>query len=1009
MHTDHDLIEQRVRKALERRIRPEIYGPARPLTVSAWEAPGAVGYRAARAATYRPFAVGDAWGAPWSTTWFALAGEVPAEWEGESVEAVIDLGWPGGSPGFSCEGLVYDGDGNELKGLAARSCWVPVPAGTKQLRLWLEAAANPRIDEAFPLLGDPATAGGEPLYRLRCAELAVRRPAVAGLVSDIEVLLGLAAELAGEDPRRPLILRALERMLDRLGPGDVAAGAEQAAGDLAELLAQPAVPSAHRISAVGNAHIDTAWLWPLAETRRKIARTLASALQLAETEPDQVFAFSQAQQLDWLREDRPALYERVREAVASGRIVLVGGLWVEPDGNLPGGEAMVRQMVYGKRFFLEEFGIETEEVWMPDSFGYTAALPQLATLAGNRFMLTQKLSWNRTNRFPHHTFWWEGIDGTRLFTHFPPVDTYNAEMTPAELVHAARNFAEAGRATRSLVPFGYGDGGGGPTREMIAAIHREADLEGLPRVAIQTPAAFFAEALDEYPDAPVWSGELYFELHRGTFTSQARVKAANRRCEHLLREAELWAASATVRRGATYPAAELERLWKQVCLLQFHDILPGSSIAWVYDDAEATYEAVIEDAEAIIADALHTLAGSGAETVCFNAAPHAWGAVPALGAALGSEIPERFAEPARLDGPDARGGFVLDNGLVRATVDAMGLLTTLEDLANGRQALAPGSPGNLLQLHHDTPNHWEAWDVDAFYRNRHVDLTDAEEVGVDDTDPGRAALRIRRRFGASTVDQVLALHPGETCLRIDTEVEWHEHERFLKVAWPFDVHAAVASSEIQFGHLQRPTHVNTSWDAARFEVWAHRFVHVGEAGWGVALTTTANYGHDVSRSTRPDGGTTTTVRLSLLRGPRHPDPEADQGRHRFSWRVHPGAGIADAVREGYRINLPTRSVTGASAPSPLVRVDGADALIEAVKLADDASGDVIVRLYEPLGGRTAGSLIPGFAARELLEVDLLERPMEKPTGALGPLRDGGSELRLRPFQVLTVRIRRATV
>ena len=1006
MHSDHTLIEQRVRKALERRIRPEIYGPAVPLAVSAWRAPGAVSYAVARVGAYRPFAVGEAWGAPWSTTWFALEGRVPAEWEGESVEAVVDLGWPDGSPGFSCEGLIYDADGNEVKGLAARSCWVPVAPDAGRVELWLEAAANPRIDEAFPLLGDPATAGSEPLYRLRRAELAVRRPAVASLVSDIEVLLGLAVELAGDDPRRATILRALERMLDRLGPGDVTAGAEQAAADLADVLAQPAVPSAHRISAIGNAHIDTAWLWPLAETRRKVARTLASALQLAETEPDQVFAFSQAQQLDWLRADRPALYERVRAAVASGRIVLVGGLWVEPDGNLPGGEAIVRQLVYGKRFFLEQFGIETEDVWMPDSFGYTAALPQLAALAGNRFMLTQKLSWNQTNRFPHHTFWWEGIDGTRLFTHFPPVDTYNAEMAPAELVHAARTFAEAGRATRSLVPFGYGDGGGGPTREMVAAIHREADLEGLPQVAIQTPAAFFAQALDEYPDAPVWSGELYLELHRGTFTSQARTKAANRRCEHLMREAELWAATASVRVGVPYPSAELERLWKQICLLQFHDILPGSSIAWVYDDAEAMYAAVIEEAEAIVAGALDRLSGSGTQTVRFNATPHGWAGVPPLGGALD---PAPAGSPAQVDGPDDRGVFVLDNGLVRATVESAGLVTALEDLAHGRQALAPGSPGNLLQLHHDTPNHWEAWDVDSFYRHHHVDLTDAETVAVDGSDPARAAVRVRRRFGASRIDQLLSLSPGESCLRIDTEIDWHEHERFLKVAWPFDVHAGVATSEVQFGHVQRPTHANTSWDAARFEVWAHRFVHVGEAGWGVALTTTAQYGHDVSRSTRPGGGTTTTVRLSLLRGPRHPDPEADQGRHRFTWRVHPGAGIADAVREGYRTNLPLRTATGSAAPQPLVRVDGGEAVIEAVKLADDGSGDVIVRLYEPLGGQTTGALVPGFAATDLVEVDLLERPTAMASGALGPFTDGASQVRLRAFQVLTVRMRRVAV
>jgi alpha-mannosidase len=1008
MHSDLAFIEQRAHRSLNRRIRPAIYGPAVPLSVSGWEAPGPVTFADAVSGTYRPFAVGEAWGPPWSTTWFRLTGEVPVEWATQAVEAVIDLGWPAGPPGFSCEGLVYDADGNELKGLAPRSPWVPVTPGATRVRLWLEAAANPRIDDASRLLGDPATAGHEPLYRLRQAELAVRRPSVAGLVSDIEVLLGLAAELADGDPRRPMILRALERMLDRLGPGDVAANAEEAGKELAEVLGQPAVPSAHRISAVGNAHIDTAWLWPLAETRRKVARTLASALQLAESDADHLFAFSQAQQLAWLRADRPALYERVRAAVAAGRIVPVGGLWVEPDGNLPGGEGMVRQMVYGKRFFLEEFGVETEELWMPDSFGYSAALPQVAALAGNRFVLTQKLSWNQTNRFPHHTFWWEGIDGTRLFTHFPPVDTYNAEMTPAELVHAVRNFAEAGRATHSLVPFGHGDGGGGPTREMLAAIRREADLEGLPRVAVESPAAFFDRALEEYPDAPVWSGELYLELHRGTFTSQARVKAANRRCEHLLHEAELWAATAAVRGGASYPAESLERLWKQVCLLQFHDILPGSSIAWVYRDAEAMYAAVTEEAESIIRTALATLAGPGSETVHFNATPHSWGDVPALGAAIDSVVSQAGAVSPRLSGPDENGAFVLDNGLVRMTVDSAGLVTSLEDLENDRQALPPGAAGNLLQLHPDTPNQWEAWDIDAFYRNTHADLTDADAVAVADAGPERAALSVRRRFGTSSVDQVLSLGRGEAFLRIDTEIDWHEHERFLKAAWPFDVHAGVATSEIQFGHVQRPTHANTSWDAARFEVWAHRFVHVGEAGWGVALTTTASYGYDVSRVTRPGGGTTTMVRLSLLRGPRFPDPEADQGRHRFSWRVHPGASIADAVREGYRTNLPMRAVTGATAPEPLVGLAGSQAVIDTVKLADDGSGDVVVRLYESLGGHAVSSMVLGFAASALVEVDLLERPLDTTTGALGPFQDGSVELRLRPFQILTVRIRRAS-
>jgi alpha-mannosidase len=1023
MHDDRSLIEQRLQRTLEERLRPAVYGPRCDLAISAWEPPHAgpttppVPAEVALAAPYRPCGPGHRWGRPWSTTWFRFDGVVPEGWPAGAVEAAIDLGFAPDRAGFSCEGLAYAGDATVLKALSPRNHHVVLHAGPGEaVTLFVEAAANPDIGASFrpTLLGDPATAGDALLYRLGPVELAVRCQPVWDLVLDTEVLAGLIAELGLDDPRRHLITRALERMLDRLDLGDIAGTAAPAAKELAEVLAQPAVPSAHRVSAVGHAHIDSAWLWPLRETQRKVARTVANVLALAETDPGYVFAFSQAQQLAWLQQDHPALFERVKQRVRTGQIVPVGGLWVEPDGNLPGGEAMARQLIYGKRYFSEQLGVETEEVWMPDSFGYSAALPQLMRLAGNRWMLTQKLSWNETNQFPHHTFWWEGIDGTRLFTHFPPVDTYNAEMTPAELGHASRTFRDHGRATRSLVPFGYGDGGGGPTREMLGRIRRQADLEGSPMVVIEAPREFFERAEAEYPDAPVWSGELYLELHRGTLTTQARSKAANRQSEHLLHEAELWATTAWLRAGRPYPYDELERLWKLVLLLQFHDILPGTSIAWVYRDSERIYAEVTAALEAEISAALAALGGPNLQ---FNSAPYARRGVPAMGAAVADTSAALGARPVTVEQMD--GILVVDNGLIRVTVDATGSITSIEDRVAGRQVLAPGTVGNLLQLHPDFPSQYDAWDVDRSYRNTHVDLLGVDELIVVDDGPLLGALRVARAFGSSRVTQTLRVEAGAKALIIETDIDWQETERFLKAAFPLDVHADRVASEIAFGHVFRPTHTNTSWDAARFEVSAHRWIQVGEPGYGVAVTTTATYGHDVARHTRDDGGTTTTLRLSLLRAPRYPDPQADRGRHHFTYVVHPGASIADAVAAGYHTNLPLRAGADAPAPThgpapasrqgvePLV-ASGSDAVVvETVKASDDRRGAVVIRLYEAWGSHATTVLTARFPWAEVVETDLLERPVERASGAVGARRGQEVDLRLRPFQILTLRLQPA--
>ncbi|MFF5563711.1 alpha-mannosidase [Streptomyces sp. NPDC012623] len=1005
MHDDRSLVEGRLKRVLDERVRPAVHPESVPLEIAVWNAPGEpVPVAEGLAGPVEPVAVGDRWGAPWGTSWFRVSGTVPEKWAGRTVEAILDLGFDENMPGFQCEGLVYRPDGTPVKGLNPRNQWVrigaPVAGGEKVL-LHIEAASNPVILDYHPFLptqlGDKETAGSEPQYTLARMDLAVFDETVWNLVQDFEVLGELMAELPVEGARRWEILRAISRALDVIDLQDVNGTAAAAREQLAGALASPAPATSHRISAVGHAHIDSAWLWPLRETVRKVARTTANMTALLEDEPEFVFAMSQAQQFAWIKEHRPEVYAKVKKAVAEGRFVPAGGMWVESDTNMPGSEAMARQFVHGKRFFLDEFGIENDEAWLPDTFGFAAGLPQIIKAAGSKWLLTQKISWSTINKFPHHTFNWEGIDGTRIFTHFPPVDTYNCSMTGEQMAHAAKNFKEKGVARHSLAPTGWGDGGGGTTREMIAKSARLKNLEGSATVEWEAPGAFFAKAEAEYPNPPVWVGELYLELHRATLTSQAKTKQGNRRSEHLLREAELWAATAAVRTGAAYPYEDLDRIWKTVLLHQFHDILPGSSIAWVHREAAKTYEGLATELNGIIDAAQRALAGdaSGSTELVFNSAPHPRGGVPAgaagpVGAATG-------VEPSPREG----GGYVLSNGLLEVEIDGRGLVVSAYDISAERETVAPGEAANLLQIHPDFPNQWDAWDVDEFYRNTVTDLTDLDELT-----PVENGVRVVRRFGDSRVTQLLTLAPGAKRLDIDTEVDWHETEKFLKAAFPLDVHAERYASETQFGHVYRATHTNTSWEAAKFEACNHRFVHLEEPGWGVALVNDSTYGHDVTRTVRAaDGGTTTTVRVSLLRAPRFPDPETDQGVHRFRHALAPGAAIGDAVREGYRINLPERRITGADAEvAPLVSVDNDAVVVSAVKLADDGSGDLVVRFYESSGGRAKARVHLGFEATGLAVTDLLERPL---ADTEPPALDGGTVgLSLRPFELITLRLTR---
>lgn len=1014
MHNDPQRILERARRLLRERIQPAREVASVPLSVAVRHLDGEPEpFGKATSGAFDPASVGDAWGPAWTTSWFRVRGEVPAEWLAGrgSVVAVIDIGFaPDSGPGFQCEGLVFRPDGSIVKGVHPRSQWVPVEG--REVDLFVEAAANPDIAAAAfrpTPLGGGIDPDGRPLYRLRRADVALVDPEVDALAIDVDVLLGWAERLPADRPRRARILAALDRACDVLDLDDLRGTTERARAVLAPLLARRAEPSAHRVAAIGHAHIDSAWLWPTRETVRKCTRTFSNVLALMEDYPELRFACSQAQQYAWVEAAQPALFARITEAVARGAWIPAGGMWVESDTNMPGGEALVRQFVHGKAYFRDKFGVEPREVWLPDSFGYSAALPQIASLAGYRWFVTQKLAWHPTNKFPHHTFWWEGIDGSRLFSHLPPVDTYLSELSAAELDHAVANFADHAGATTSMVPFGHGDGGGGPTPLMMERARRQADLEGSPLVGHRTPEEFFTTAEAEYPDAPTWVGELYLEGHRGTYTSQAAMKRGNRRSEHLLREAELWSATATIRHGVPYPHEELDRLWKTVLLHQFHDILPGSSIAWVHREAAAAYAAAARKLHELVDRALDVLAGSvlagGGAPVAFNAAPVLTDGVPALGAAA------RLTEPSPpavtvLDGADGAGPS-FDNGVLRVRFDRSGGAVSVVDLRRDRELVAPGGRLNDLVLHQDLPNAFDAWDVDEHYLRSAQVLDDACDFAVEQERDGSASLTVRRKFGRSSSVQRTTLRPGAGELDFETEVDWHEAERFLKAAFPLDIRTDSSTSEIQFGHISRPTHANTTWDAAKFEICAHRWVHVGEPGFGVAIANDATYGHDIRRREHPAGGRPgVEVRLSLLRAPRYPDPETDQGVHRFAYRLVSGAAIADAVDAGYRLNLPLRERAAAGPVAPLVSVEGLGAgrhgvVVESVKLAEDRSGDLVVRVYEALGARTRARVSWDLRAAGASIVDLLERELE-------PLPDaaGGTVVRLRPFQILTLRIHR---
>ncbi len=804
-------------------------------------------------------------------------------------------------------------------------------------------------------------------------------------------------------------------------------------------------PPVGRLALTGHAHLDLAWLWPLSETRRKGRRTFASVLSLMDRYDDFTFNQSSAQLYQWIEKDAPEIFERVKQRVEEGRWEPVGGSWTEPDSQLPGGESFVRQLFYGQRYFEDKFGRRSTVAWLPDAFGFSPAIPQLLRGAGMDGFFTYKMNWSETNHFPHDLFLWEGIDGTSVVAHDfeNPGQDYNGNLAPLDLLGTWRNFEGKRRHPESIFSFGWGDGGGGPSEEMLENYARLKDFPALPRLRMARVDEFFATLPRE--GLPKWVGELYLELHRGTLTTQAKVKKLNREAEHRLLEAEAFATVASLG-GASYPREELEEAWKTLLLNQFHDILPGSSISEVYEDAHRQLEKTVESAEKLREKALKELpreveAPDRANAVVIaNAGLHPRPLTVLLPegnplkSALeivsmdGQVLPtQETREGLLLHAPELmvpglgqtilslrecvgsrpsssgvvsgwlEGGAFLENESLRVEVGVDGTLHRVCDRELDREVLEDRA--NQLWAYTDKPREWEAWDVDEDYELEGEEVSGVESVEVLEAGPLRGAVRVLRRWRGSVIDQTYKLHAGSRRLDIETRVEWHERQVLLRALFPLAARSHEATFETMFGVVKRPTHRNTSWDEARFEVAGHRFCDLSEPGYGVALLNDGKYGHSARDN---------VLGLSLLRGSLYPDPLADEGDHRFTYSLFPHLGDwteAGVVREALALNSPLFTVeaneeTSPSSEAGLVKAEGVELALGALKLAESGGG-ILLRLYEPHGARGVCKLRFSGEIGSAERVNLLEEPEG------GALEVSGRELRfrVRPYEVVTLRVR----
>lgn len=961
------------------------------------------------------------WGQCWEKAWFLLELEIPQGWEEEKLVAYLNMGG---------EALVHRYDGEIISAISNGAVWEvnyqkphvfvePQHIQGGKLRYWVEATANGMFGlekEADPKKGRPFY-HGKHIASVQWAKLCKFDELAWRYHLSLDFARGMLRELEEGSVRSMRVLQAVHESLSTF------CGQREKIPEALEILNRTLqngnAPSDLQAYAVGHAHIDTAWLWPLRETIRKCARTFSNQISLLEEYPEYIFGASQPQLYEYTKEHYPALYEKIKHYVRQGRWELQGGMWVEPDANVPSGESLLRQLYYGKKFFLDEFGVEVDNLWLPDVFGYCASLPQFLKHAGVKYFLTQKISWNQFNKFPYHSFVWYGLDGSQVLTHFPPEDTYNSALSSEGLIRSQRNFKEKHILDNFMTLFGIGNGGGGPKEEFVQRGLMAKGVESVPRVKMARAADFFAQLEQDREKLPEWHGELYLELHRGTLTSQAKVKWSNRKLEFQLRLLELMYG---IHLLEAYPAEELERLWKCVLRNQFHDILPGSSIHEVYVDTHAEYE----EAYAACMKLHEQLAktgdkGSAAQLTVFNSwnfkakslleLPQAWSgfevsvaggeslacaqsgdryfcelSLEGLGSAVLLRGDRLAAKPAAQSNVDT---CTLENQFLRYEFSPSGQLLRVWDKELQREFLLSEQQGNLLTIYEDRPADWDAWDIDEYYMDVELYKLSAESYQYEENELFSSLTFSYAISASSSMRQQILLPKGARRLDFISKVDWHEKHKMLRVGFHFDVPAAKALFDIQYSFLERNMHRNNSWDMAQFEVCAHKYVDFSNNSYGIALLNDCKYGH------RTEAG---FVELNLLRSPSNPDPDCDEGQHEFTYSLLPHANdlVNSQVQEEARmLNQGFALLAGGHQLQAPFSIEGNTqnaVLLEAVKKHGENT-DLVLRLVENKSMDCQIKLkAPGY---EIVEADLLERPLG--AGA----RDQVS-LRFRPFELKTV-------
>lgn len=851
-----------------------------------------------------------------------------------------------------------------------------------------------------------------------------RDPTVLAFYNLARTMLDTVSMLGPDDPVHQALLAALDdafKVLDTRAPlgtalydsvGDALATLERgkaAAGD----------PLDVTLHGIGHAHIDIAYLWPISQTRLKNARTCSNVLRLMEDDPDYRFSHSQPQLYAMMQADYPDLFDQIKARVAQGRWEVMGGMWVEPDVNIAGPEALVRQLTLGRRYFRDTFGdVETPVLWLPDTFGFPAQIPQLMRHAGLKWFATNKLNWNQINPVPSSTHRWEGLDGSRVLAHvlttprdvqyLPFPTNYKSDLSAYEVLGTWGRSTAQDRVRDLPICYGYGNGGGGPTEALLSKARIYADMPGMPRFKMSTLRDTFAAIERQADGLPVHVGEHYLEGHRGVYTSQGWIKRANRKAEWALHEAEALSAMA----GLT---PDLTEAWQLLCLNQFHDIVTGTSIHQVFEDARQDYARIMELAETAAQAAAITLATDAPalantspisgprlalihEEVVPNGQPVEGGTL-----ALFDDLPSYSITPlasaTRPQVPakchDAGDGFVLENATLRVCVDRTGKLTSVYDKTSAKEVIQDGAAGNQLQAFEDRPICWDAWDIDPSFEDRQDDVEGKTTAQIIETGPLRAGIRVTTKWRSSTIVQDIQLAAHSNRIDFVTNVDWHEQHVLLKAAFPVTIEAPVAQYDTQWGVVERTTSRDTPHDAARFEVPAQKWAQLADDAYAVALLNDCKYGYDVR------GG---TMRITLIKSSTSPDPDADQGQHDFTYSLLPIPDADQAVlhREAFDLNAPLRVIpagTGALCHEAFVTCSASNVIIETLKPADDGDGFTL-RVFEASGTPTQAKLHFGIDLVAANEVDFFE---DNQGSIWTSERDVVIEL--GPFEIKSIKIR----